>query len=71
MANNDESLIAELHLQDNKLTIYYGDYYRDITLDMKSEEHSAVAKTVLDDPNFWANFLNSFSTAINNHVEAR
>lgn len=63
--------VASIYLEGTELIVsFFTDgVERDISLDVKSEQHSEVAKKVMEDPNFWINFVNSFSTAINNHVE--
>lgn len=65
-----EGDVAVLTVVGSCLTIAFGDEGREVTLDMKSKNQAEVSRAVLADPNFWVNFLDSFSKAINNHVES-
>jgi hypothetical protein len=66
----DSVTVAHMYLEAEKLYISFDDLSRSVMLDMKSKAHSDMADALMRDPNFWAQFINSFSTAINNHVES-
>ena len=57
---------AAIFFVENRLVVSYGDG-RSAFMELDSEEERQLVKTVLADPNFWANLLGSLSAAIKRH----
>lgn len=55
-----------MYLDEKGLVIEFGED-RNVRMDL-SEQEASVIKTILDDPNMWANFLGSLSVALTQHV---
>ena len=63
--NTVQETVAVFNIDFNKnhLNILFGDD-RSVTMELESEDETAVCDMVLSDPNFWAQFLGSFSAAL-------
>ena len=58
-----EQTEAELFFDGNYLVVAFGEE-RCAIMDLETEEEAELVKTLLADPNFWAQFLTSLSAGI-------
>lgn len=63
----DNAAVFSIDYDAQQLIIYF-DGVRNAVMDLDTDEEVALCDTVLRDPNFWANFLGTFSAAIKKSV---
>ncbi len=59
----DNAAVFTLDFEANQLVIYFGGD-RNAIMELDNDQETAICEKVLADPNFWANFLGSFSAAL-------
>jgi hypothetical protein len=59
----DNAAVFTIDYDANQLVVYF-DGVRNAVMELKDDNETALCDTVLRDPNFWANFLGTFSAAL-------
>lgn len=59
----ENDAVLTVDVVNNTLVVLYGGG-RNAVMDFRDEEELMIAQQVLADPNFWANFLGTFSAAL-------
>ena len=61
----DNAAVFTIDYDANQLVVYF-DGVRNAVMDLTDDNETALCDRVLRDPNFWANFLGTFSAALKN-----
>jgi hypothetical protein len=61
----ENNAVVTLDWEHQRMVVLYGGD-RNAVLEFRNAEEMAVTESVLADPNFWANFLSTFSSALHN-----
>jgi hypothetical protein len=60
---NEDIVVFNLDFDNNKLNILFG-VDRTVTMELNNDNETVLCDMVLSDPNFWAQFLGTFSAAL-------
>jgi hypothetical protein len=52
-------------VEDSQLIVIYGDDERTIVMELETDAERELVQRLLEDGNFWTNFLSSLSAALN------